>query len=157
MSRTLLSLAGFQVITIGRFWVIAEASVPPGCSKAFCERPWRRTLPEWCGGSVHRCRWFGDAEPRRGSQMTAYPPDSPKSEKILPNPLLRRGPKQGLGPHFNGITLPTSRLPVTDLRDGIDSAWPTTLPVVKPDKAARQTLPNPGKPHRSGPARQDTG
>jgi hypothetical protein len=25
MSRTLLSLAGFQVITIGRFWVIAEA------------------------------------------------------------------------------------------------------------------------------------
>jgi hypothetical protein len=26
MSRMLLSLAGFQVITIGRFWVIAEAS-----------------------------------------------------------------------------------------------------------------------------------
>jgi hypothetical protein len=26
MSRTLFSLAGFQVITIGRFWVIAEAS-----------------------------------------------------------------------------------------------------------------------------------
>src|SRR5579859_681881 len=25
MSRTLFSLAGFQVITIGRFWVIAEA------------------------------------------------------------------------------------------------------------------------------------
>ncbi len=24
MSRTLFSLAGFQVITIGRFWVIAE-------------------------------------------------------------------------------------------------------------------------------------
>src|SRR5664280_1776408 len=31
------------------------------------------------------------------------------------------------------------------------------LPVVKPDKAARQTLPNLGKPHPSGPARQDTG
>jgi hypothetical protein len=27
MSRTLLSVAGFQVITIGRFWVIAEAKV----------------------------------------------------------------------------------------------------------------------------------
>lgn len=27
MSRTLFSLAGFQVITIGRFWVIAEAAV----------------------------------------------------------------------------------------------------------------------------------
>jgi hypothetical protein len=26
MSRTLLSLAGFQVILIGRFWVIAEAT-----------------------------------------------------------------------------------------------------------------------------------
>ena len=26
MSRTLLSLAGFQVITIGRFWVIAEGA-----------------------------------------------------------------------------------------------------------------------------------
>jgi hypothetical protein len=26
MSRTLFSLAGFQVITIGRFWVIAEGS-----------------------------------------------------------------------------------------------------------------------------------
>jgi hypothetical protein len=26
MSRTPFSLAGFQVITIGRFWVIAEAS-----------------------------------------------------------------------------------------------------------------------------------
>jgi len=26
MSQTLLSLAGFQVILIGRFWVIAEAS-----------------------------------------------------------------------------------------------------------------------------------
>ena len=26
MSRTLFSLAGFQVITIGRFWVIAEAT-----------------------------------------------------------------------------------------------------------------------------------
>jgi hypothetical protein len=25
MSQTLLSLAGFQVILIGRFWVIAEA------------------------------------------------------------------------------------------------------------------------------------
>ena len=31
------------------------------------------------------------------------------------------------------------------------------LRLVKPDKAARQTLPNPGKPHPSGPARQDTG
>src|SRR5664279_4245732 len=31
------------------------------------------------------------------------------------------------------------------------------LPVVKPDKAARQTLPSLGKPHPSGPARQDTG
>ncbi len=49
------------------------------------------------------------------------------------------------------------RLPVTDLPNGIDSAWPTTLPVGKPDKAARQTLPNPGKPHPSEPARQDTG
>jgi hypothetical protein len=28
MSRTLLSLAGFQVILIGRFWVIAEADRP---------------------------------------------------------------------------------------------------------------------------------
>ena len=32
-----------------------------------------------------------------------------------------------------------------------------SLPVVKPDKAARQKLPNPGKPHPSGPARQDKG
>ena len=29
MSRTLLSLAGFQVITVGRFWVIAEARFAP--------------------------------------------------------------------------------------------------------------------------------
>jgi hypothetical protein len=29
MSRTLFSLAGFQVITIGRFWVIAEAPPAP--------------------------------------------------------------------------------------------------------------------------------
>jgi hypothetical protein len=28
MSQTLLSLAGFQVILIGRFWVIAEALHP---------------------------------------------------------------------------------------------------------------------------------
>jgi hypothetical protein len=28
MSRTLFSLAGFQVITDGRFWVIAEAWIP---------------------------------------------------------------------------------------------------------------------------------
>jgi hypothetical protein len=27
MSRTLFSLAGFQMITIGRFWVIAEGQV----------------------------------------------------------------------------------------------------------------------------------
>ncbi len=32
-----------------------------------------------------------------------------------------------------------------------------SLPVVKHDKAARQTLPTPGKPHPSGPTRQDTG
>src|SRR3984893_3070746 len=31
------------------------------------------------------------------------------------------------------------------------------LLVVKPDKAARQKLPNPDKPRPSGPARQDTG
>ncbi len=55
-----------------------------------------------------------------------------------------------------GVT-PFSSLPVTDLPDRIDSAWPTTLPVGKPDKADRQTLPNPGKPHPSGPVRQDTG
>ena len=29
MSRTLLSLAGFQVITSGRFWVIAEEHAAP--------------------------------------------------------------------------------------------------------------------------------
>jgi len=28
MSRTLLSLAGFQVIITGRFWVIAEVNAP---------------------------------------------------------------------------------------------------------------------------------
>ena len=30
MSRTLFSLAGFQVITIGRFWVIAEVTTGGG-------------------------------------------------------------------------------------------------------------------------------
>jgi hypothetical protein len=30
MSRTLLSLAGFQVIISGRFWVIAEEIEPQG-------------------------------------------------------------------------------------------------------------------------------
>src|SRR5208283_2575782 len=45
-------------------------------------------------------------------------------------------------------------------------AWPrrtsggffrSLLPVVKPDKAARQTLPSLGKPHPSGPTLQGTG
>ena len=31
MSRTLFSLAGFQVITIGRFWVIAEDYLRNAC------------------------------------------------------------------------------------------------------------------------------
>jgi len=36
MSRTLLSLAGFQVILIGRFWVIAEAMLlSNACMQAF--------------------------------------------------------------------------------------------------------------------------
>jgi hypothetical protein len=35
MSRTLLSLAGFQVIISGRFWVIAEAFLP--CRVYNCE------------------------------------------------------------------------------------------------------------------------
>ena len=34
MSQTLLSLAGFQVILIGRFWVIAEAFIDKGKSEA---------------------------------------------------------------------------------------------------------------------------
>ncbi len=40
MSRTLLSLAGFQVIITGRFWVIAEAERLKGHSSAnpYCFR-----------------------------------------------------------------------------------------------------------------------
>jgi hypothetical protein len=53
--------------------------------------------------------------------------------------------------------LPTSRLLVTYLPDGIDPALPTTVPVGKPDKAGRRTRPAPGKSRRSGPTRQDTG
>jgi len=35
MPRTLFSLAGFQVITIGRFWVIAEVSGPVWQEESF--------------------------------------------------------------------------------------------------------------------------
>jgi hypothetical protein len=45
MSRTLLSLAGFQVIISGRFWVIAEArkfSANSHKATAFSSRPRRR-------------------------------------------------------------------------------------------------------------------
>jgi hypothetical protein len=39
MSRTLLSLAGFQVILIGRFWVIAEVIVFSIGSKLWAALP----------------------------------------------------------------------------------------------------------------------
>ncbi|MGB0108901.1 MAG: hypothetical protein WBP52_10395, partial [Terriglobales bacterium] len=40
MSRTLLSLAGFQVIITGRFWVIAEAKTADhGLLSAVCLAP----------------------------------------------------------------------------------------------------------------------
>ena len=45
MSRTLFSLAGFQVITIGRFWVIAEGYVPKRVAFAPLLEVGRRTVP----------------------------------------------------------------------------------------------------------------
>src|SRR5258708_36791644 len=39
MSRTLISLAGFQVIISGRFWVIAEVLTCGGIAFVFCPRP----------------------------------------------------------------------------------------------------------------------
>jgi hypothetical protein len=48
MSRTLFSLAGFQVITIGRFWVIAEENFPR----------WKSSMPIHVGILREKCHTF---------------------------------------------------------------------------------------------------
>ena len=44
--------------------------VPRDCGRAFCGRPWRRTLPGWCDGSAHRSRWSAGAGPWCGTPLT---------------------------------------------------------------------------------------
>ncbi|HZM09438.1 MAG TPA: hypothetical protein VFC15_04430, partial [Candidatus Limnocylindrales bacterium] len=70
MCQTLLSLAGFQVILIGRFWVIAE-----GCARASCT--------SWCRDTRGLCepQWFGLGDEctrlsfeRRGGVLWTDPP-----------------------------------------------------------------------------------
>jgi hypothetical protein len=55
---------------------------------------------------------------------------------------------------FAGLAMPVEGAKLSRQKSQL---FRSLLPVVKPDKAARQTLPTPGKPLRSGPARQDTG
>jgi hypothetical protein len=68
MSRTLLSLAGFQVILIGRFWVIAEAEEPE-YQKELAKITKRMAADDYFGlcpechttdGYINtgRCHWF---------------------------------------------------------------------------------------------------
>jgi len=96
MSRTLLSLAGFQVIISGRFWVIAEvaklkglatARIPAGAFKS--ENTWKEYLK---GKHVQEKERPLSALRRLGrkeAQSSAPSPLTQPPEKI--KSVLRRG------------------------------------------------------------------
>jgi hypothetical protein len=68
MSRTLFSLAGFQVITIGRFWVIAEGRAQ--CEEIRTLRSMRRGLETWQGrDNVTLANRKGE---KQGTQTSTY-------------------------------------------------------------------------------------
>ena len=56
MSRTLLSLAGFQVIITGRFWVIAEANSNSTQIRNFIGQNGLKSR-------LKQCKYFGISEP----------------------------------------------------------------------------------------------
>jgi hypothetical protein len=89
MSQTLLSLAGFQVLFIGRFWVIAEAN-PLHISTTFCTRDRCEVSPllgvvsktllqctydtaDCHGLPSHQCARFGGREPPRWMRFLSMP------------------------------------------------------------------------------------
>jgi hypothetical protein len=90
--------------------------------------------------------------------LLQYEPETLVSEAILKMVNERYGDLSTAA--LSALRVSRRRLPLFDLSLACDQlSTPSVrplLPVVTPDKAVRQKPPDPGKPLRSGPVRQDT-